>query len=327
MSVNPLLSICIPTFNSSGLLAIMLEALLPQTEKQGAFIEVIVSDNASEDNSREVVEKFSQVFTLKYSVNKTNLGPVKNIIKCACELATGEFVWVLGSHNLTTPGSIDHLIRTLDKCRHLNILYANFNCAKYPEHWPETAKGGFTGEIHYTANPELENRELEHWQELVRPGSALCTQLYAHIIKRNIWVEYWKNKSLGEPYTDARTTYPHSAMIAETLFNQPSYYIGKPLITIFNGAQTWGDLTTRLKVYFLGLPDLIDLYIKNGLPALIRIDAQRWNQQVAKPMITGYFREKASEVDYLGRKLIIKNITRFYLLKTIWKGYQEARTH
>lgn len=299
----------------------MLEALLPQTEKQGAFIEVIVSDNASEDNSREVVEKFSQVFTLKYSVNETNLGPVKNIIKCACELATGEFVWVLGSHNLLTPGSIDYLIRTLDKYRHLNILYSNFNCAKYPEHWPEKANGGFTGEIQYLANPETGDREIYHWYELVKPGSALCTQLYAHIIKRKIWVEYWKNKTLGEPYTDARTTYPHSAMIAETVFNQPSYYIGKPLITIFNGAHTWGDLFTSTKIFFAGLTELIDYYRKNGLNKNQLKDAKHWFEQMANTLTKQLYADNSVQSRELLRRIISENLRRPYVLKNIFQSY------
>ena len=324
--MDPLLSIYIPTYNSAHLLVRMLEALLPQTEPWGNKVEVIVSDNASDDNTQILLSEFAARFTLNYVRNDTNLGPIKNIVRGPSELARGEYVWVLGSHNLGNLGAIDYLIPLLERERErFKIFYVNFNCATYPQQWTEEATGGFRGEITYIANQETADRVVEKWQELVKPETSLCTQMYAYIVKTSVWIDYWRDKTLGEPYTDAISTYPHSVMIADTLFKEPTYYIGTPLITIYNGAQSWGDLDTRLKVYCIGLPDLIKLYRKNGLPASKNKQAQRWNQQMAKPIITSYFRECSSSANQLVWTLVIKNLSRYYLLKTIWKGYLGAR--
>lgn len=284
--MNPVLTIYIPTYNSAHLLERMLEALLPQTEPWANEVEVIVSDNASDDNTQSLVKEFSGKYTLKYFRNDTNLGPIKNIVMGPSELARGEYVWVLGSHNLANTGAIEYLLKVLVRERErFNIFYVNFNCASYPQQWTEEATGGFRGEISYIANQETSDRVVNKWYELIKSETALCTQMYAHIVKTSVWVNYWKDKTFGEPFSDAITTYPHSVMIADTLFQEPTCYIGKPLITIFNGAQTWSDIDIRIKVYYLGLPQLIKVYKCKGLHRDQYVDAIGWNSFMINKII------------------------------------------
>jgi glycosyltransferase involved in cell wall biosynthesis len=246
----------------------MLECLLPQTELFKEKVEVIISDNCSTDDTGKLLKELAARFTFKSFRRSNNIGVIANIVQSASELASGEFIWLLGDHNLVAKGGIEHLVSVLEKNSSLDILYSNFRCAKYPEHWPERVQEGYDGPFDYYNKKDFEEYSIPKWHNLISGSTALCTQLYAHIVKSQIWKSYWKGRPIPDPYISAIGTYPHTYMLAQTVFNQPSYYIGRPLITIFNGAQHWGDLDVKAKVYTLGLPELIREFQKQKLASI-----------------------------------------------------------
>lgn len=78
---TPLLSICIPTYQRAGFLKLTLESITAQAAfRDGDDIEVVVSDNHSPDETREVVEAFVQAFPGKvfYQRPETALTPDQN---------------------------------------------------------------------------------------------------------------------------------------------------------------------------------------------------------------------------------------------------------
>lgn len=98
MANRKLLSICIPTWNRSTLLEELLRELVGQIEiyQLSDQVEILVSNNNSEDNTEEVILEFQHQFKfIKYNKNKTNIGAKGNLIK-SVELSDGEFCIVLG---------------------------------------------------------------------------------------------------------------------------------------------------------------------------------------------------------------------------------------
>lgn len=92
MTDEPLVSICIPTYNRAGMIGSAIESALGQSYRN---VEVIVVDNASTDSTEEVVRKFKDN-RLHFHRNSTNLGLFGNFNKCV-ELASGEFIHILHS--------------------------------------------------------------------------------------------------------------------------------------------------------------------------------------------------------------------------------------
>ena len=89
----PLISICIPTYNRASFLKDTLDSFVQEpvflsTEK----VEIIISDNCSEDNTAEIVFPYIQKFPqkIKYFKNKTNLKD-KNF-ELALSRGTGVFL-------------------------------------------------------------------------------------------------------------------------------------------------------------------------------------------------------------------------------------------
>ena len=89
----PLLSICIPTFNRANLLAQTIDSIIKQDFfKKNNEIEIIISDNASTDNTQKVCEKYVNCYPdkIKYYKNSENIG-FANFEK-VLSLADGEFL-------------------------------------------------------------------------------------------------------------------------------------------------------------------------------------------------------------------------------------------
>lgn len=71
---QPLLSICIPTFNRSEYLKKSIESIVCQKEFINGKVEIVISDNASTDNTENVIREFQQKYpNIYYSKNKENI--------------------------------------------------------------------------------------------------------------------------------------------------------------------------------------------------------------------------------------------------------------
>lgn len=91
---KPLVSILIPVYNREDMLKRAVDAALNQTYDN---IEVIISDNASTDNTWEVCLDYAKKDKrVKVFRNEKNLGPVLNW-KCCIDRATGELGKILFS--------------------------------------------------------------------------------------------------------------------------------------------------------------------------------------------------------------------------------------
>lgn len=95
---NPSVSICIPTFNRSGMVERAIEAALSQTY---CDLEVIVVDNASDDNTEDIVASYADP-RLKFFKNSMNLGLFGNFNRCI-ELSRGDLVHILHSDDYIDP--------------------------------------------------------------------------------------------------------------------------------------------------------------------------------------------------------------------------------
>ena len=122
---GPVLSVCIPTYNrcdllNQGLLAIaqqMLENCLGQ-------VEIIVSDNASSDETPQFIERFTREYPeicLRYFRQSENFGATRNIC-FAAQATTGDFVYLLSDDDILLPGALDKIIAEIQAHPNLDAI-------------------------------------------------------------------------------------------------------------------------------------------------------------------------------------------------------------
>jgi abequosyltransferase len=121
-NARPLLTIAIPTYNRASLLSTLLSALLPQIILEPR-VELIVSDNASPDETPEIVSKFqAEKMPIRYIRNSTNLGPDRNILQCF-EQATGKYVWVFGDDDVLEPTGLGRVLVHLEQKAEYDLVH------------------------------------------------------------------------------------------------------------------------------------------------------------------------------------------------------------
>ena len=114
MKFSPLISICIPTYNRRALLKECLDSIVIQFKNKHVFdnTEVIISDNASTDNTRLLVKKYINKYkNIKYFRNKKNIGVVKNVMKVA-KHSNGKYIWFFSDDDVHKPNSIERVLDT-----------------------------------------------------------------------------------------------------------------------------------------------------------------------------------------------------------------------
>ena len=105
--VSPKISILIPVFNREDYIGDCIQSALNQTYQN---IEVVIVDNASEDSTWEICQKFAaKDLRIRIFRNDMNIGPVLNWKKCFDE-AQGLYGKILFSDDLMAP---DYLEKTL----------------------------------------------------------------------------------------------------------------------------------------------------------------------------------------------------------------------
>lgn len=88
MTAMPLVSICVPTFNSAPYLREALDSLLAQSYPN---CEIVVSDNASSDGTVEILREYAGTGKIRLLLNDVNVGAGGNFNRLV-ESAAGEFV-------------------------------------------------------------------------------------------------------------------------------------------------------------------------------------------------------------------------------------------
>ncbi len=108
----PLVSIGVPVYNEARFLQESLDSLLAQDY---ANLEIIISDNASTDETQSICERYAEQHThIQYHRRQENCGPAGNFV-AVLEQAKGRyFIWAAG-HDLWSSNYISACVTSLEQ--------------------------------------------------------------------------------------------------------------------------------------------------------------------------------------------------------------------
>ena len=120
--MRPKLSICIPSYNRADLLNDTLDCISSQLRPE---VEIFVSDNASTDNTSEMLRSWEQKLpNFRWHRLPENVGYDRNFINLI-NGATGDYCWILSSDDLVEPGTIDAILSGLSSHSSLSGVTLN----------------------------------------------------------------------------------------------------------------------------------------------------------------------------------------------------------
>lgn len=116
----PLISICIPTYNGAAYLQEALDSVLAQTYKN---IEVIVSDDASQDPTLQLVEQFKEKVDFPVRICKhTPAGIGANWNHCV-QKAKGKYIKFLFQDDVLKPTCIEKMVALALQHKNVGLVY------------------------------------------------------------------------------------------------------------------------------------------------------------------------------------------------------------
>lgn len=123
-----LLSLCIPTHNRARFLEESLPAILNSTNpKYFSEIEIVISDNASTDDTPSIIAHFQKNnpdFLWNVIRQNPNIGPSN--VTVVTTYAKGEFIWILSDDDIVMPDAINRILEKLHSEPNLNGIVVNY---------------------------------------------------------------------------------------------------------------------------------------------------------------------------------------------------------
>lgn len=174
-------------------------------------LEVLVSDNASEDNTSQVISSFSDK-RLRYLRNEKNLGLERNVLKLL-ENASGDYLFFLTDDDLLNKNAVPETIRIITKYPDVGIILSALNI------------------LDDKTNKLLKDYTFYGRDNLFKPGNEAMLAMFnaSHIISRItikreiIDIEGYKR------HLDS--LYPQMYLIGSAMKKLPVYYTDKRLVT------------------------------------------------------------------------------------------------
>lgn len=127
MHTEPLLTIAVPAYQRADLLRRCLASIRTDQQSTMDRIELLVSDNSSDDESEQVVKEFAGTWpgTLRYDRNPEGTGAVRNFNLCI-ERARGLYTLIIHDDDYLLPGAVDAMVdrlATVDHDRDKAVLF------------------------------------------------------------------------------------------------------------------------------------------------------------------------------------------------------------
>lgn len=117
-SYKPLVSVIIPNYNHAPFLKERIDSVLNQSY---GYLEAIILDDCSSDNSREIIEVYRGNEKVKHIVyNQKNSGNTFVQWQKGVELALGEWVWIAESDDRAHP---DFISKCLEEAREADLVF------------------------------------------------------------------------------------------------------------------------------------------------------------------------------------------------------------
>jgi len=324
------LSICIPIYNNVGLFRHCLQAIANSIREFDKSVEIVISDNVSEDNILDCVNQFksqNKNIKLLYSCNETNKGIAYNFHKVV-ELARGEFCWIIGSDDFVLKNGISDIIKIIKEYPEIDFISVAYAHLKLPEACDESnsidpyhrileviEEGSL---VTYKSISKTSGR-VESWDKLVdlSYGNVMLGAVMSGVFRKSLWLSVnTENMDKTPAFNNVENMYPFCAVYAKCMIGKPAYYLSKPVIVAGDGARAWvgeefwdGSLPI---IYLKVLNEIIDAYKEGGLEKRQVIKCRVGIAHTVGRYFYPYFRRK-----YI-LKRDIKN-SKYICLRTIYK--------
>ena len=229
------LSICIGTYNRAKFIGETLDSMVMQLEPG---VEIVIMDNASSDNTTEVVTQYLLRHPeIRYFRKQENTGFDRNYDE-AVKYAKGEYCWLMSDDDLLNNGAIANVLSVLGGGEDLIVVNS------------EVRNADLSVELENKLM-KLDSDQLYHEEDrdnfFIRNAKYLSF-VGCLVIRRT----YWLSKNASSYYG---TGFVHVGVVFQSPAVVNVRVMAKPSVIIRLGNSTWN--TVRFEIWMIWWPNLI----------------------------------------------------------------------
>ena len=267
-----LLSICIPSHNRLECLDNCLNSILISSKNVKNFnFEVCVSDNCSEINPIEIINKYKKELKIIFNRNKKNLGVALNSIE-TLKLSNGKYAWLIGNDDLILPNTLNELKKIFEsnidvEYFFVNSYYLNSSFLK------DYSKPFNTRELRNKNLKSIskfkENKKVNFW-EVIDPDVSweFLISIFVCIFNRKMWLtglDCLNQKDIEDirVWSNFDNTCFNGKVISTVFKDKKSFICAKPLSVNLIGEREWVSMYDFVEI--IRIPELLDYYRSQGM--------------------------------------------------------------
>lgn len=225
-STEPLLSLCILTYNRPAQLKRALDSIIAQITPE---VEVVICDNSTSLETEGIIREYIHHTFIHYYKNGQNIGFDRNVLR-AVERSRGCYLWFFGDDDELMPGAIAHTLRILKGSPSISYVWVN----------------GYRGWIgrHKPFSKRTVDMFYDDRNEVIEDLGGLIGFISATIVKREKLLELDVEKYVGTGWVLLHGVL--HVLSQEGLF----YYIGYPYVSQYYTPGTKVDVLQMLLIDF-----------------------------------------------------------------------------
>lgn len=266
---QPLLSICIPSYKKCEWLKATLTLIIKQVLPFKDCVEIVVSDDASPDDSARVLAELQAEYPeiLRYEIQVENLKNNHNYV-AVLRQARGQFVWLLGNDDFLRPGAIEKVLSVIRQYPDLNFIYTSYAFFDLEPHLllgHELENIPFCENdfpISYYGHHVMEDSYLKGLKDIPAYDTLCFTPMYGGVVRHDLWLKAFEFNAEGGFFHQLQGSFGYAEYLVREAFNQPTYYIGYPYVAASRDI-TWRPFAAS--ACLRNMPVLYDLLEQAGV--------------------------------------------------------------
>jgi abequosyltransferase len=266
---NPILSICIATYNRAAYIGATLEAIVSQLPEN---VEVVIVDGASPDDTQQVIEPFLlRGSAVRYVRESSNSGVDQDFDK-AVTYARGAYCWLMSDDDILKPGAISRVLGALEPSIDLLVVNSQIVSADLSVQLSPRILEITSDRTYDTASADSFLAEVGDYLSFI--GGV--------IIRRSVWLERERECYFGSLFIHVGVIFQKPLASIKVLAD--------PVIEIRYGNAMW---TNRgFEIWMFKWPNLIWSFVGFSDAAKIRVVARepwkKWRRLMLYRAIGAY---------------------------------------
>jgi len=314
------LSICIPTYNRANYLSLLIDSIINQANGNNRDdIQICVSDNCSNDNTKSLIEHFAKEGKVEIvlNINEKNIGPDLNYLK-SIEIASGEYCWLMGSDDIIKEGALNLILTEIEKQSEIAIFLANrIDCDKdmiffHNKKWLKNDIKDIVIDFNF-------NKDIIYYLNQCDSIGGVFSYLSSIIVKR----DDWKKIEYDDSFTG--TAFSHVFMLLSILTNgKKMKYIEEPIVYCRGGNDSFQEnAKQRFLIDINGYFKIFSHFFQNDVEKCALRILTREHKPLELYLLCVEHKFSISELNLLKKigfsKFVISNIRLLCMYQKIYK--------